>query len=182
MKLRKGSSVGPTLRGQGRDREGARVPAGLAGRGRLAPRRCSGESRLRLPRIFLSAEGTGLGPDRGSWGALTAAEARPGGGDPFPKPGWGPVTPDSSGGFSRTFGKTSWSVFPDLPQLSRLRELQDPGPQRPRDEYTWTGVWPSVFFNLSRRETRVRPWGVGGRLGGHRRPFHLPLERGNRRS
>lgn len=33
------------------------------------------------------------------------------------------------------------------------------------DEYMWTGVWPSMFFNLSRREPRVRPWGVGVRLG-----------------
>lgn len=39
------------------------------------------------------------------------------------------------------------------------------------------GVWPSTFLNLSRRETRVRPCGVGVRLWGTDTRFHLPLGR-----
>lgn len=74
-----------------------RSPRAWRGGGRLAPRRCSEERRLRLSSIFLRAERTALGRGRVYWEALTAAEVRPRSGNPFPKPGWGkswgPVTP-----------------------------------------------------------------------------------------
>lgn len=128
--------------------------------------------------FFRAQRGLGWDSAARTGDALTAAEMKPGGRNPFrPEAGWregrglvAQIPAQASAELNLNL-KIDFPVPIPRPQLFWIGEQQNQGPSRLlADEYRWMRVWPAMLPTYLGGDPRA-PVGCGGTC------FHLPLRR-----